>query len=310
MSELTNHPGYLGMWPVILIHADWPTYPRGMGIASALKNLGSYPSGTKFYPIDDIDKCLLFLNLDPVTIKGDIYDDKKYHMVLWQKDINELQKQGFITGSVAINEFEWELNRFNDFKKKISPPEDKDGNLLLFTKDSDGSMKQHVYKKPVLEDFDIDPDEDPSWCTEWAQIDKWIEVTAKGQEEIKRIAQEETFSEEIEKIARPLIDLQLYDTAIRESVLLIESKIKGALKSARYGQDLIEEHVKYIVGKNGSIKSAAIKSYRAELRCLFKYIRNEFMHNMKEMSKVETMLVMSKVNDVYTEMLEVFEAYK
>ena len=59
---LDKFPGFLGYGGIIAIHADWPTYPGGIGWEIALRELGYFPKGTNFYQIDDIDKCMLFIN--------------------------------------------------------------------------------------------------------------------------------------------------------------------------------------------------------------------------------------------------------
>jgi hypothetical protein len=56
--------GYLGYWHrgeyVVAIHADWPAYP-GPGAVNALYDMCQFPHGTVFTPIDDIDRCVLFV---------------------------------------------------------------------------------------------------------------------------------------------------------------------------------------------------------------------------------------------------------
>jgi hypothetical protein len=60
---IEDHPGYFGITSrgVIAVHADWPMYPFEHGWAEALLALGSLPSATRFFQIDNIDKCFLFV---------------------------------------------------------------------------------------------------------------------------------------------------------------------------------------------------------------------------------------------------------
>lgn len=70
---LEDHPGYLGFTSagVVAIHADWPVYPVEHGWLVALASLGSFPDGTAFSPLDDIDRCLLFLAGNVIADKAD-----------------------------------------------------------------------------------------------------------------------------------------------------------------------------------------------------------------------------------------------
>lgn len=66
---LDKFPGFLGYGGIIAIHADWPNYQGGVGWEIALRELSYHPKGTSFYEIDDIDKCMLFINQDPSALE-------------------------------------------------------------------------------------------------------------------------------------------------------------------------------------------------------------------------------------------------
>ena len=77
------------------IHADWPAYPEGYGIRSALEALAQFESDTEFEPIDYIDQCTLFV-VTPYV--GDEYSEENRHLALWDQDIIELVHEGLING--------------------------------------------------------------------------------------------------------------------------------------------------------------------------------------------------------------------
>src|SRR5687768_13621593 len=77
ISTLAEHydrePGFMrtGMGFQVL-HADWPAYPEGEGLRSALETMADFPLGTVFRRIDNIDLCSLFIAED--GRKGDLFD--------------------------------------------------------------------------------------------------------------------------------------------------------------------------------------------------------------------------------------------
>ena len=56
----SSHPGF--MWTeggFSVLHADWPAYPKGAGYKHAIAALAD--AVYRFYPLDNIDQCTLFL---------------------------------------------------------------------------------------------------------------------------------------------------------------------------------------------------------------------------------------------------------
>jgi uncharacterized protein (TIGR02391 family) len=112
-SQFLDHPGF--MWAASgfeVLHADWPAYPIGHGLANALATLAEFPSGTRFSPIDSIDQCTLFVT---GISQGEEFDRKRYHIALWNDDIVELAERGFINDVwVADREFEFVFLEYRD----------------------------------------------------------------------------------------------------------------------------------------------------------------------------------------------------
>jgi hypothetical protein len=64
--KVSEHPGWFG-WGyggshgemILGIQADWSAYPCAPGGSHGLFDLAQFPEGTRFFPIDDIDRCVL-----------------------------------------------------------------------------------------------------------------------------------------------------------------------------------------------------------------------------------------------------------
>lgn len=79
-----------------VIHANWPSYPTGNGVICAVSTLAEFPHGTKFFPIDFIDQCTLFV-AEQIP-KKDEYNSSAYHLCLNDDDIREMIRKGFVFG--------------------------------------------------------------------------------------------------------------------------------------------------------------------------------------------------------------------
>lgn len=302
---LINFPGFLGYGGIIAIHADWPNYPTGIGWELALKTLGNFPEGTNFYEIDDIDRCKLLINQHPENLE-DCYDDKFYHSAIWHTDLIELKKQDFIEGILKKSDFEFELIRFEKFKKELGEnlKEDDEGNIILYFKDKEGIFHETKYCKPL-------PDEDEEYLffRSCAVIPNTISLTSKGIEKLLFLAKNIEYTAEVNDLVQPLIQIGRYDAAIREASLLIETSIKNFYGNNKFGQNLIEFHINDLVKNNDNFYSAAIKCYRGELRTIFKFIRNDFAHNFKILSEGQCRVILQRINQIYIEFKEVVNAY-
>src|SRR5688572_25967432 len=139
---LENFPGYLGYGNIIAIHADWPVYPIGIGWEIALQSIGGFPFSTEFYEIDDIDKCLLFMNAIPNS-KNSKHSTR---LALWHEDLIELYEQGFVEGMIPVTEYEWELNKFEKIKASFGEnlELDENGNILFYNE----NLGQITHNRP------------------------------------------------------------------------------------------------------------------------------------------------------------------
>lgn len=305
---IDRFPGFLGYGGIIAIHADWPTYPPGLGWKIALQTFGNFPNDTFFYEVDDIDRCKLLINQNPEKLK-DPYDYSHFHLAIWHEDLITLKSKGLIDGVLEKTEYEFDLYRFENFKKALGPnlKEDNEGNIILSLRDKDNQFKEAIYYKPKL---DEEEDEDEYEYKDCVIINGSLKLTSKGIEELIKLSREVKIVEELSNVTNTLSKISKYDTAIREASILIETKIKlYHNRPDLYGQKLIDYHIQEVIKHNKGFNSAAIKYYRYELRTLTKFIRNDFAHNFKVISQEQFNLVLARISNILTEFYEVTNVY-
>jgi hypothetical protein len=96
-SAFAKHPGFMRHeFGFEVLHANWPAYPLGHGLRFAIAVLADYPAQTRFFPIDNIDQCTLFV-VGEVPNK-DKYDDRLLHVAVWDEDLVELSQMRLLAG--------------------------------------------------------------------------------------------------------------------------------------------------------------------------------------------------------------------
>lgn len=303
---LDKFPGFLGYGGIIAIHANWPMYPPGIGWKIALKTFGNFPKGTFFYEVDDIDRCKLLINQDPHKL-SDPFDSNYYHIAVWHEDLIELKAKGFIEGVIDKSEYEFEMIRFENFKKEFGNhlKLDEDGNIILYIKDDNGKLRETKYHKP-------EPDEDKEDFVfrNCAVIPREVSLTENGIKALNNLSKEINLIEELTALTQPLINIKRFDTAVRDASLLVETKIKEFHKRPDlFGQKLVDLHIGEVIKNNNNFNSAAIKCYRGELRTIFKFIRNDFAHNFRVLTEEQCKLILARISDTLSEFDEVINAY-
>ena len=96
-AKFRSHPGF--MWTDVgfeVLHADWPAYPIGHGLRPALQTLAEFPFGTRFWKLDQIDKCCLFI----VGRKpdNDAFASHLFHVAVWDDDLRDCGRRGYVGG--------------------------------------------------------------------------------------------------------------------------------------------------------------------------------------------------------------------
>jgi hypothetical protein len=280
MDNIEDHPGYLGFTSrgVIAIHADWPAYPQEHGWQIALANIGQFPRSTAFTAIDDIDQCFLFLVGSGAGIKNP-FSDQHFHVAVWHKDLEDLHRQELISGAGHITLGEWIERR----RKELSG---------LFYQGPDG--KRIPVRGPTIEDFGDDEE-----ALRLMIGSAGIQITDRGWRTLEQLLADERdkLHEAIRLRALPIVSLGQFDSAIREGCLVLENRLRTACQSDLFGVQLVAAYVARLRASHRLIE-AYVKGLHSELRTAFKYVRNEYMHNIKELTSVQCYAVLGRLSSI------------
>ena len=281
MASFTDLPGYLGFTSkgVIAIHANWPAYPEEHGWQLPLLWFSIFPTGTRFNPIDDIDRCVLFL-ADLKCNKSDKFDESNFHVAVWHEDLLALQSQGYIRGVKST----CHRARETAFRKKLFEL----GKLYY---EVEGEMKELIL--PPIKDYDC-PDRD------WPAFpNNSISLTAKGRLAAARVLVEIPRRElkGLGNRVRAALEAQWFDTAVREACVALETELKAEVGGPLYGDRLVEAFAKKI--KDSKLfRETFLKTFRIELRAVFKFLRNDFMHNLRKLDEKRCIAILFRVAKV------------
>ena len=88
----------------------------------------------------------------------------------------------------------------------------------------------------------------------------------------------------------------MYDTVIRESGIILETRLREITASASFGQALIEEYYKLFCSRFGGKPRAIFKVLRGELRTIFKFIRNDFAHALRDISNGQCRVLLDRTS--------------
>jgi hypothetical protein len=285
--NIFDHPGNLGAVRGSLLtihHADWPAYPQGADFHETLFQFTAFPKSTGFVVIDDIDRSLLMIADVPSSHLSDPFDARNFHIAAWHEDLASMQADGFIEGITPASEEEWQRVRWDDLVSSV--PE---GAKIGF-KDANGNFIE--IQPPPMPEVDEDEEYQPFVIA----CDKRISITNKGREYIysSLLGERMDISEAISPRVSKLYDLQYFDTCIREACVQLEHEIKLRVKSDRWGDRLTEAFIENLRDEGGALESA-IRTYRQELRTVFKLIRNDYMHNLSEADEVTAYSILSRI---------------
>lgn len=286
MSErnFSNFPGFLGLTSqgVIAIHADWPMYPAEHGWEVALLSLGYHPPKTIFYQIDDIDRCILLFAGDIQKAK-DPFDENSFHVAIWHEDLIQLQSLGFVSGIIALVEYEWELHRFTQTPKGA-----------------------HVFLNgqylPIDHPTPPEPDENNYETPSWAVVtESGLTVTDKGYKALHQLLvnEKDNLNSDLMATVQPLMDIGKYDSAIRDACILIETQLRNIVKTNSYGMALTDQFFSKLFRSKKYIP-AKLKVFRSEIKTAFKFIRNDYAHNLRSIEIDQCYAILWRLSEIYT----------
>src|SRR4051812_24538494 len=306
---LEQFPGYLGFTSqgVIAIHADWPAYPLEHGWQVAVISLGSFPQGTKFTRIDDIDQCALFLAQGYGKFE-DPYDERAFHIAIWHEDLLEAHRQGFVEGVQPLTERENQERRYEALRDIIRHSVEQMGGTLppgdplsQVGRCIDGQWSPIAL--PSLDDYLGDEDE---WLSrDWLETASTVHLTALGWSALDDLWTDAfEIPEQVRYRVEPLVEQGLYDTALRELSILIESRIRKITSSQAFGLKLVDEFMGLLIS-TGRFRNAGLKIVRSEIRTAFKFVRNEFAHNLVDLPKPRAYALLGRMCHVLEEVDEI-----
>ena len=131
---------------------------------------------------------------------------------------------------------------------------------------------------PQLERYDDE-------ILEWPSISTGrIVVTSRGRDGIREALRQTT--DDISALGprvTKLVELQYYDTAVREACVGLEHRLKTWLESDRWGDHLVEQFMAR--ARDAKLHEGYERVLRGELRACFKFVRNDLMHNFVDMAE-------------------------
>lgn len=185
------------------------------------------------------------------------------------------EKSGFVDGVSPVSERRW-----RELERSSLPPN-------AFFVAEDGIRRE--LQLPPLDEYDEDDET-------WPEFDSGgLIVTASGRSQVSSLLAEESnelviLGDRIQK----LIELAFFDTAVREACVGIEHRIKTWLNSDGWGDALVEEFISHL-REGGHYTNPWMCALRGQIRILFKFIRNDFMHNFVDVDETQCCAILLRV---------------
>jgi len=285
--DILEHPGNLGptrgrIWTGH--HGDWPAYPQGDDFRLALLQLTVFPQGTEFIVADDIDQALLLAADVPGGKTDDPFDSRNFHIAVWHEDLRELDKRGLIDGVEAVSERQWQQEQWKKLRALVP-----DGGQIGI-QGKDGSFI------PITEPNFDEYEDDIEWGDFVISRGGRVRIADSGRRFLLSELRSEDLSlrSEIGDRVAHLFEIGYYDTCIREACVQLEHEIKIYTGSEAWGNQLVEVFVEKIRAEKNFLESF-VRTFRQELRTVFKFIRNEFMHNLLQADEVSAHAVLFRI---------------
>jgi hypothetical protein len=123
-----------------------------------------------------------------------------------------------------------------------------------------------------------------------------ISVTAAGREFISaglNDVKDEIMTTLGNRVA-DIFERKYFDTSIREACVQLEHEIRAYTGTDAFGDKLVELFMDKVRSEKRFLESY-VRSFRQELRTVFRFIRNDFMHNLREADSATTLAVLFRV---------------
>lgn len=284
MSDLLSHSKFLEEVSKggIPIHANWEIYPTEHGWEEALGSFGQFPQDSTFTLKSDVDRCFLF-QLDFSKINGSFAKKCVFYVSVWHEDVIKLLDAGYITGASKITERERE-RRWQEYLKNFCP----DGEYF-YTQFPDGTQTRTKF--PDLENYD---DDDETWAVISESGLVVMEAGFKALHELMGRDRENLQSDILSRV-KPIVDIGLYDTAIREACLILENRLRELTSSDLYVENLVKHFISKLK-ESGKYFFADLMVLDGQLRSVFKFVRNDYMHNLKNISEEQCYAILGRLS--------------
>ena len=123
--------------------------------------------------------------------------------------------------------------------------------------------------------------------------DRWIQTSHEMMAE-----QRERIHADIQQRVDDLVALGRYDTAVRDACVLLETRLKEITGTTLFGQQLVEKLYADLAASERYV-SSHLKTLRAELRTVFKFVRNEYAHNLKQITEEQCYAILLRISLSY-----------
>lgn len=287
--NLLDYPGNLGPTRGTLItvhHADWPAYPQGENFRTPLLQLTAFPAGTEFRVLDHVDQSTLFAACVQGAKLAQPFAARNFHVAIWYKDLIELNKRGFLEGVRRASEREWEQDRWQRLLARI-PAGAQMGYVVA------GEFIR--IETPDFEAYDDDSARGkfvlcPSDC---------ITIRPAGRDFVLQElgAIQADIMAALDTRVVDLFERGYHDTCIREACVQLEHEIRLRTGAEAFGDRLVEVFVETVRAQQRYLESY-VRSFRQELRAVFKFIRNDFMHNLRAADRAATLAMLFRIVSV------------
>lgn len=284
--SLFDHPGNLGSVRGTLLtvhHADWPAYPQGDDFRAALLQLAAFPTGTAFIAVDHIDQSALFI----ARVRGADLDKplaaRNFHIAIWYEDLIDLDRRGFVDGIKRSPRA-----RIEQYWQRLLS-EVPEGARVGY-RGADGEFVP--LEKPDLDSYS----DDPVYDEFVASGSDRLTITPAGRDFLLQelIATKSNIMTSLGDRVADLFGHKYYDTCIREACVQLEHEIRVRTGADAYGDKLVELFIEKVRSDKKYLESF-VRSFRQELRAVFKFIRNDFMHNLREADSASALAVLFRV---------------
>jgi hypothetical protein len=287
--SIFDHPGFMwyggrGTSTIFeVLHADWPVYPAGHGWELALQSLSLFPPDIRFVELSEIDQCFLLIargaGKNFTQQNGDdLFHEKWFHVAVWRKDLTELHRRGFLTDTSLITEYKAALSYYNKYK-----------NMGI---EVNGEFRSLNLRCPQPSDFE---DNRPSVLV---ISPKGLMLSPEAYTAALSLARpvEHLYPAIAERVG-PVLKIPLYDTAVREASLILETTLRHSTgKTDTYGDVLVDDYYRYLLSLSGGKSTAFFKTLRSELKTLFKFVRNDFAHRLKDITEIQCRSLLDRIS--------------